>query len=103
MSGCSGTDCARIISVGTSCLILRGVTFMDISAALMEIKTLSIDERIRLVQAIWDSISAESEHLELSPAQRIELARRQADHTANPTDVISWEEVKAQARARSPQ
>lgn len=76
---------------------------MDISAALMEIKTLSIDERIRLVQAIWDSISAESEQLELTSNQRIELARRLADHTANPTDVISWEEVKAQARARSPQ
>lgn len=76
---------------------------MDISAHLMEIQTLSIDERIRLVQAIWDSISASSEQLELTPHQRIELARRLADHTANPTDVISWEEIKAQARARSPQ
>jgi putative addiction module component (TIGR02574 family) len=73
---------------------------MDISAALTEIKTLSIDERIRLVQAIWDSIGAESEQLELTPSQRIELARRLADHTANPSAVISWEEVKALARAR---
>ncbi len=73
---------------------------MDISAALIEIKTLSIDERIRLVQAIWDSISAELEQLELTPSQRIELARRFAEHTANPGAVISWEEVKAQARAR---
>ena len=73
---------------------------MDFSATLAEIKTLSIDERIRLVQAIWDSIGAESEQLELTEAQRQELARRLADHAANPSGVISWEEVKAQALAR---
>ena len=77
---------------------------MDISAALTEIKTLSIDERIRLVQAIWDSIVADSgEQVELTEAQRQELARRLADHAANPSAVIPWEEVKAQARARSRQ
>ena len=77
---------------------------MDISAALTEIKTLSIDERIRLVQAIWDSIVANGgEQLELTETQRQELARRLADHAANPSAVISWEEVKAQARARSRQ
>ena len=74
---------------------------MDISAALTEIKTLSIDERIRLVQAIWDSIVANGgEQLELTEAQRQELARRLADHAANPSAVIPWEEVKAQAIAR---
>lgn len=74
--------------------------FMDIAAHLMEIKTLSIDERISLVQAIWDSISVELEQLEISSSQRIELASRVADHNTNPTDVVSWEEIKAQARAR---
>ena len=32
---------------------------MDLSATLEELTSLSIDERIRLVEAIWDSIAAE--------------------------------------------
>jgi len=77
---------------------------MDISTTLTEIKTLSIDERIHLVQAIWDSILADGrEQMELTDAQKQELARRLANHAANPSAVISWEEVKAQARGRSSQ
>jgi len=95
---------ARIVNVGTSKPSLDGVTLMDISATLTEIKTLSIDERIRLVEAIWDSIADDNgEQLELTEAQRQELARRLADHDANPSAVIAWEEVKAQARARARQ
>lgn len=73
---------------------------MDFSATLAEIKTLSIDERIRLVQAIWDSIGAESEQLELTEVQRQELARRLADHAANPSNVISW--IDCEVRGRVP-
>ncbi len=43
---------------------------MDLSTTLLQVKALSIDERIRLVQAIWDSISAEPEQLELTEAQQ---------------------------------
>ncbi|WP_409339951.1 addiction module protein [Nostoc edaphicum] len=32
---------------------------MDITATLNEIATLSVEDRIRIVQAIWDSIAAE--------------------------------------------
>ncbi len=74
---------------------------MDFSTTLAQIKTLSLEERIRLVQAIWDGIGAESEQLELTEAQKQQLARRQADHAANPDAIISWQEVKAQALARS--
>lgn len=64
-----------------------------------EIASLSIDERIRLVEAIWDTRRLESE-FEVTETQKQELARRLAAHNANPSDVISWEEVKAQALAR---
>lgn len=73
---------------------------MNLSATLEEIKTLSIDDRIRLVQAIWDSIGADSQQLTLTEPQKQELSRRMADHKANPNAVIAWETVKAQARAR---
>lgn len=65
------------------------------------IKSLGIDrltreERLVLVQEIWDSIAAEQAPL-LSESQRQELERRAAEDDAAPEDVVSWEEVKAKA------
>ena len=74
---------------------------MDLAKTLAEIKSLSIDERIALAEAIWDSISAESENLPLTEAQRVELERRLADDEANPDDVVSWDVVRAEALARA--
>ena len=74
---------------------------MDLSTTLTEIASLSVDERIRLVEAIWDSIAAEPGKLELTEAQKQELERRLAAHAASPTEVVPWEEVKAQALARA--
>ena len=41
-----------------------------------ELRRLPIDQRIRLVEDLWDSIAAEQEALPLSKAQRAELDRR---------------------------
>jgi len=40
------------------------------------LKHLSVDERIRLVEDLWDSIAADQKALPLTPEQRLELARR---------------------------
>jgi len=64
------------------------------------IDRLSIEDRIALAQAIWDSIAAEPHPPLLTEAQRLELEWRLADHEANPTDVVPWEQVKAEALAR---
>jgi putative addiction module component (TIGR02574 family) len=74
---------------------------MDLSPTLAEIVSLSVDERIRLAEAIWDSIASEPSQLELTEAQQHELERRLAAHTASPEDVAPWEEIKAQALARA--
>lgn len=74
---------------------------MDLATTLAQAKTLSVDDRIRLVQAIWDSISHESEQLELTEVQQLELSRRLADHEANPQAVASWQDIKAQALSRA--
>jgi len=73
---------------------------MDLAGTLAEIISLSVNDRIRLVQAIWDSISADPEHLELTESQRIELSRRLLDHETNPNAVISWQQVKSRTMAR---
>ena len=64
------------------------------------IDQLSRDERLELVQQIWDTIAAEQPPTLLSPLQRAELERRLAEDEANPDDTVPWEQVKAEALAR---
>jgi putative addiction module component (TIGR02574 family) len=64
------------------------------------IDRMSVDDRMRLLGEIWDSIAAEAGPPPLSEAQRRELERRLADHAASPDDVIPWERIKAEAQAR---
>jgi putative addiction module component (TIGR02574 family) len=40
------------------------------------LQTLPLDERIKLVEDLWDSIAADQKALPLTPAQRAELDRR---------------------------
>lgn len=71
---------------------------MDITATLKQIIALNVEDRILLVQAIWDSIAAEQAYPELTDAQKQELDRRIADTEANPDNVTTWEEIKASIR-----
>ncbi len=73
---------------------------MDITAALNEITALSVEDRIRLVQAIWDSIAAEQAYPDLTEVQKRELDRRITDYEANPDDILTWEEIKASIKSQ---
>jgi putative addiction module component (TIGR02574 family) len=73
---------------------------MDIAATLKEITTLSVEERIHLVQIIWDSIAAEQLDIDLTQAQQQELDRRIVDYEINPNDVLTWEEIKASVKGQ---
>lgn len=64
------------------------------------IDRLSMEQRIALAQEILDSVVAERPPGPLSAAKRQELQRRLADHAANPTEVVPWEQIEAEARAR---
>jgi putative addiction module component (TIGR02574 family) len=61
------------------------------------LRRLSVDERLRLVEDLWDSIAedAPDEALPVTPELAAELDRRLAEHEANPEDVVPWEEVRA--------
>lgn len=41
-----------------------------------KLQRLPLDERIKLVEDLWDSIAADQKALPLTPAQRAELDRR---------------------------
>jgi putative addiction module component (TIGR02574 family) len=74
---------------------------MDLSATLLQVKTLTIDDRIWLVQAIWDSIGAEPRQFDLTEAQKQELLCRLADHKVDTQSVVPWDYVKSQALSRA--
>lgn len=63
---------------------------------LEEAEKLPVEERLELVEALWDSIGADAdlERLPMPKWQREELARRLADFDADPEAGSSWEEVR---------
>jgi putative addiction module component (TIGR02574 family) len=63
-----------------------------------EILALPVAERVRLVEAVWDSISAVPEELPLTLWQKEELDRRLAEFEADPDAGSSLEEVFARIR-----
>jgi len=63
-----------------------------------EILELPVAERVRLVEAIWDSISAAPDALLLTQWQREELDRRLAEYEADPGSGATLEEVFARIR-----
>jgi putative addiction module component (TIGR02574 family) len=73
---------------------------MNTTDILEQARGLGIDERIELVEAIWDDIANRNAVPALTEAQALELDRRLADHLDNPEDVTPWHEVKAEALAR---
>lgn len=70
---------------------------MSASLKTLGIERLSVEERISLVEEIWDSIA---EATPLTDVQRLELDRRLRDHKANPDDVVTWEVVKGSITTR---
>lgn len=70
-------------------------------ALVAEILELPVADRMRLVEEIWDSISAAPEALPLTDWQREELDRRLAEFEADPDSGSTLEEVFARVRRRT--
>jgi putative addiction module component (TIGR02574 family) len=77
--------------------VLRFVSMGKVSVA--DVLQLSIPERIKLVEDIWDSIASVPEQIALSPAQREELDRRLQDYHQHPDEGSPWEEVRTRLLA----
>jgi putative addiction module component (TIGR02574 family) len=73
---------------------------MNMVTTLNEIASLSIEDRILLVQTIWDGIAAEQAYPDLTVKQKQELDRRIDDLDANPDNVMTWEEIKASIKGQ---
>jgi putative addiction module component (TIGR02574 family) len=69
-------------------------------ADVAEILKLPPEERLRLAEVIWASLAAEPSTVPLGDAHRRMLDERLADHERNPDDVVSKDQVLADARRR---
>ncbi len=65
-----------------------------------EIQSLSVADRLQLLEEIWDSLIDTPEAVPVTDAQRKELARRRRAHARNPAAAKSWAQVRARLRRR---
>lgn len=68
---------------------------MPTTVQTLGIDRMNRDQRILLVQEIWDPIAVESLPPLLTESQRLELRRRVAEDDASPNDVVPWDQVRA--------
>lgn len=73
---------------------------MPMSKPRVNIDGLKPEERLRMIEELWDSLSEQPEHVPLTGAQRQELDRRLDDLERSGPEGIPWDEVLAQIRAR---
>ena len=69
---------------------------MSTESLLNEVRKLSVKDRIRFVEEVWNSIGAEEGDFPLTAEQREEFDRRLADFESDPAAGKPWEQVKAQ-------
>lgn len=64
------------------------------NTALQELETLSVAERMQLVEDLWDSIARCNANLPVPEWQKDELAHRKERYRLNPNSGETWDQVK---------
>ena len=66
----------------------------------LDLDSLSVDERLRLLERVWESLSRSDRDVPLTPAQQAELGKRldELDSEDEPQG-IPWEEVVRRIRS----
>ncbi len=67
----------------------------------LNVEDLTTEERLRLLEDLWNSLSQAPEAIPLTPDQRDELDRRLDDLEREGPVGIPWEEVLRQIRSRT--
>ncbi len=74
---------------------------MDLQTVLTAVESWPAQDRLRLVEQIWDGLLEEGLEPALTEAQQAEIERRLEEDDQAPNDVVSWSEVKAEALRRA--
>ena len=64
------------------------------TTALQELETLSVPERVQIVEDLWDSIARSNADLPVPQGQKDELTRRKNRYLQNPDSGKTWDQVK---------
>jgi putative addiction module component (TIGR02574 family) len=59
-----------------------------------EIDTLTVAEKIQLVEDLWDSVAVSNAEIPFPAWQKQELDRRKQNFLSNPASGMTWQEVK---------
>jgi len=73
---------------------------MDYQSVRDEVESWPVDERIRLVQDVWDRLADHGDEPELTLEMKTELDRRIEELDRDPDVGVPWEEVKARVLGR---
>lgn len=68
--------------------------------AKVDVLSLSVPERIQLVEDIWDSIAETPEQIGLTDGQKAEIDRRLDAYRQNPDEGSPWDKVRERIRTR---
>jgi len=74
---------------------------MELQTILTEVDSWPVEDRLRLMEQIWDGILPLGYEPGLTDAQKAEIDLRLAEDDASPDDVVSSEEVLGAALARA--
>mgnify|MGYP001815371995 FL=1 len=65
------------------------------NVSISDVFQLPVEERIRLAQAIWESVASSPDQVPLTTAQVKELDRCYDEYLNDPDECSSWNDVKA--------
>lgn len=71
---------------------------MDATTTLQAVQAWPVDEQLDFLFRAWDQLVDRGAPVELDDTLRAELNRRVAAHAADPTRVLTWEQVEASVR-----
>ena len=71
---------------------------MNAKAILAAARALPVEERLSLVQDLWDTIAAEPDQLKITPAEKRLLDERIAADRRHPERTISWPAARRYVR-----
>ena len=68
---------------------------MDLQTVLTAVESWPADDRLRLIERVWDGLAATPEGIDLTESQTLDLQRRLDADRDNPKAGSPWAEVKA--------
>ncbi len=71
---------------------------MDMKTVLDAVHSWPAEDRLRLIEEVWDGLSDEDRDPELTDDVKALLDRRLAALDADPANVLTWEQIRQSAR-----